>query len=44
MVYLTDFFENEPNETWSKKNGPKDRLFVPDKLENHTCEGKGEGE
>ena len=35
------FFENEPNETCSKK-GPKDRFFAPDKLENHTSEGKGE--
>ena len=27
MVYLPDFFENEPNET-CRKNGPKDRFFL----------------
>ena len=37
------FFENQPNEICShlSEKSSKDRFFKPDKLQNHTNEGKG---
>ena len=38
------FFENQPHEICrhSSEKASKDRLFGPDKLQNHTNQGKGE--
>ena len=37
------FFENQPNEIYSHmlEKASKGRFFGPDKLQNHTNEGKG---
>ena len=41
-LYLADFFENQPNEICSHmlEKASKGRFFRPDKLQNHSNEGK----
>ena len=43
MFISSRFFENQPNEICShlSEKASKGRLFGPDKLQNHTNEGKG---
>ena len=42
-VYLADFFENQPNEICShfSEKLSKGRFLKPEKLQNHSNEGKG---
>ena len=42
-VYLTDFFENQPNEIFShlSEKASKGRFLKPEKLQNHGNKGKG---
>jgi len=41
IVHLTDFLKTNLTKVAVKK-GQKTGFFAPDKLENHTSEGKGE--
>ena len=43
---LSRFFENQPNESCShlSEKASKGRFLKPEKLQNHSNEGKGKGE
>ena len=43
---LSRFFENQPNESCShlSEKASKDTFLRPEKLQNHSNEGKGKGE